>query len=349
MIFDRIEHYDHFGDVTVFWADISGMPDEIQREAVKIDGREYNPGCFGVCVNYIWDEKSFVLVTDTDFDTGDSRNVYYIDVDGDKHWFNVEFDPQFIEGIFAACGEELKSIPPSEIIVPDEIKEGKNDMENFDDLFSSRPDQHEDAAFDKSAWAAKKQQERDQVYDLIDTYVRDMGSTEGLNFVNAFQTYLDVQARFDRYSVSNAVLIAAQMPEATRLADFDAWKDSGVYVKRGAEAITILEPGKEYTRQEDGSTGVFYNPKKVFDISQTSADQQVAPIANRDERLLLKALMNNAPCRFQIANDMPEGVNVFYNSRDNVIFVRRGLDATTIFRGLAQELAIAHMSRSVTA
>ena len=219
-------------------------------------------------------------------------------------------------------------------------------MPNYDDLFSSQPDPQGDKSFDKSAWAVKKQQEREQVYDLIDTYVRDMGSTEGLNFVNAFQTYLDVQARFDRYSVSNAVLIAAQMPEATRLADFDTWKDSGVYVKRGAEAITILEPGKEYTRQEDGSTGVFYNPKKVFDISQTSATQQAAPAVNRDERLLLKALMNNAPCRFRIANDMPEGVNVFYQGQDNVIFVRQGLDAATLFRGLAQELAIAHMSRS---
>ena len=219
-------------------------------------------------------------------------------------------------------------------------------MPNFDDLFSSQPAPQGDEAFNKEAWAAKKQQEREQVYDLIDTYARDMGSTEGLNFVNAFQTYLDVQARFDRYSVSNAILIAAQMPEATRLADFDTWKASGVYVKRGAEAVTILEPGKEYKRQEDGSTGVFYNPKKVFDISQTSADQQAAPAVNRDERLLLKALMNNAPCRFQIANDLLEGVNVFYHSQDNVIFVRQGLDAATIFRGLAQELAVAHMSRS---
>ena len=219
-------------------------------------------------------------------------------------------------------------------------------MPNYDDLFSSQPDPQGGELFDKEAWAAKKQHEREQVYGLIDAYVHDMGSLGKLTFENAFQTYLDVQARFDRYSVSNAVLIAAQMPEATRLADFDTWKDSGVYVKRGAEAITILEPGKEYTRQEDGSTGVFYNPKKVFGISQTSASQQTAPAVNRDERLLLKALMNNAPCRFQIANDMPEGVNVFYNSRDNVIFVRRGLDATTIFRGLAQELAIAHMSKS---
>ena len=159
-----------------------------------------------------------------------------------------------------------------------------------------------------------------------------------------FRAYLDVQVRFDRYSVSNAILVAAQCPEATRLADFDHWKGSGVYVKRGADAITILKPGKEYEK-DDGSTGVSYNVKKVFDIPQTSSRQQaVSPVA-RDERLLLKALMNNAPCRFAISNELPEGVNVAYYDKDNTIRVRQGLDAPTIFRGLAQELAYVHMTK----
>ena len=214
-------------------------------------------------------------------------------------------------------------------------------MPNFDDLFAPQPAQQEDTSFDKEAWAARKQAERDSVYAMIDGYTTDMSVDGGL-----FQAYLDVQARFDRYSVSNAVLIAAQMPEATKLADFDHWKESGVYVKRGADAITILEPGKEYIRQEDGSTGVFYNPKKVFDISQTSSRQQSAPSVARDDRLLLKALMHNAPCRFEISNELPEGINMAYHSEAGVIRVRQGLDAPTIFRGLAQELARAHMDKS---
>lgn len=213
-------------------------------------------------------------------------------------------------------------------------------MENFDDLFVPQPGQRGDAPFDKDAWTAKKQAERESVYAMIDQYAMDMGCDGGV-----FRAYLDVQARFDRYSVSNAILIAAQCPEATKLADFDTWKASGVYVKRGAEAITILEPGKEYTREKDGSTGVFYDPKKVFDISQTNSRQQPVPTAARDGRLLLKALMNNAPCRFAISNELPEGINVVYN-KDNIIRVRQGLDAPTLFRGVAQELARAHMEKS---
>ena len=212
-------------------------------------------------------------------------------------------------------------------------------MENFDDLFAPQPDQRGDTPFDKDAWAARKQQEREDVYLMIDTFAHEMSMDGGL-----FCDYLDVQARFDRYSVSNAILIAAQCPEATKLADFDSWKASGVYVKRGQDAITILEPGKEY-KKDDGSRGVSYNVKKVFDISQTRAEQRPAPAVARDERLLLKALMNNAPCRFSISNELPEGLNVAYQAQSNTIYVRQGLDAPTIFRGLAQELARAHMDK----
>lgn len=212
-------------------------------------------------------------------------------------------------------------------------------MQSFDDLFTNKPDRQRDIPFDKNSWAEKKQAERGDVYAMIDAYVSEMGGSGEM-----FRTYLDVQARFDRYSVSNAVLIAGQYPDAVRLADFDTWRDSGVYVLKGEEAITILEPGREYER-DDGSTGTSYNVKKVFDISQTNSRQRVEPIVARDDRLLLKALMNNAPCGFEVSNELPEGVNVAYNAPDNIIQVRWGLDASTIFRGLAQELAKAHMDR----
>ena len=102
-------------------------------------------------------------------------------------------------------------------------------MENYDDLFAPQPDQRRDAPFDKDAWAARKQQEREGVYLMIDTFAHEMSMDGSL-----FCDYLDVQARFDLYSVSNAILVAAQKPDATKLADFDTWKSSGLYVKRGA-------------------------------------------------------------------------------------------------------------------
>lgn len=39
-------------------------------------------------------------------------------------------------------------------------------------------------------------------------------------------------------------------------------------MRRGQKAIPIIEPVKEYVR-DDGSIGVLYDVRKVFDVSQT--------------------------------------------------------------------------------
>lgn len=48
MKFEQIEHYDHFDTETIFWADITDMPETIQNKAREIDGAGYNPLRFGV-------------------------------------------------------------------------------------------------------------------------------------------------------------------------------------------------------------------------------------------------------------------------------------------------------------
>ena len=58
---------------------------------------------------------------------------------------------------------------------------------------------------------------------------------------------------------------------------------------------------------------------------------------------VLKALIHNAPCPIEISQQMPEGINAAYRPQDKKIFVRAGLDAGDIFRGLSQELAHAHL------
>lgn len=216
-------------------------------------------------------------------------------------------------------------------------------MNNFDDLFvnqaNEKPTGKEFTSFNKEEWAAQKQQERADAYTLIDSTAEQMVQDGGL-----FQRYLDVQARFDRYSVGDSLLITAQMPDANRLADFKGWKDADIYVKKGATGITILEPGDEYTR-EDGTTGVSYNAKKVFDISQTTSRVKTSPSVSHDPRVLLKALINNAPCKIVISEELPADVGAVYKPEDKSILVRQGMDAPDIFRALSQELAHAHMDK----
>ncbi|MBN2982247.1 ArdC-like ssDNA-binding domain-containing protein [Cohnella algarum] len=217
-------------------------------------------------------------------------------------------------------------------------------MNNLDDLFrqdaasrsSTNPSEQ---PFDKEAWAQKKQELRQWTYETIDAATSSIAQSG-----DEFQCYLDVQSRFDRYSVSNALLILAQRPEATRIADFDTWKEQGVFIRRKETGFYILEPGEEY-RREDGSTGISYNPKKMFDIAQTTASQKREQPTYPDDRMRIKALVDRAPVPIVINDALLPEMHAIYQPDTRIIVIRRGLDAGDIFRSLAQELAHAELDR----
>lgn len=206
-------------------------------------------------------------------------------------------------------------------------------MNDFDEIISNAETQTEKKAFDKSAWIKKKQEDRKQAYDLI-----DKEALEIVNNPDKFKTYLDIQGRLDKYSVGNALLISAQMPEATQLKDFDDWKDAGAFIIKNATSITILEPGDPYTRA-DGSTATSYNAKKVFDISQTTFKQSNKTV-NYDDKVKLTALLKDCPVDIKAVDEI-SGTNSVaqWNKQDNVLYVKRGGETQDIFRELSSELA----------
>lgn len=208
-------------------------------------------------------------------------------------------------------------------------------MSNFDDIFEGHSSDYrrENNTFDKEAWAAKKQAERKEVYSLADSTAEAIKG-DG----NKFRDYLDVQARFDRYSATNALLILAQIPQATQLKDFDGWKDAGASVQKKATSIRILEPGKEYDRT-DGSTGTSYDVKRVFDVSQTRGRVRPAPAMKLDDRVLLKALIHRTPVPIQTVDALTNNAGALYDHDQQVVFVVRNMGAEDIFRSVSKELA----------
>lgn len=162
-----------------------------------------------------------------------------------------------------------------------------------------------------------------------------------------FREYLDVQAAFRNYSATNALLILATKPDARRLGDKDFWRDQGVYIKRQefGRPIKIVESNGEYTR-DDGSTGVSYNIKRVYDISQTTARTRAPQAVSHDARALLNALPAKRPAPVQSVDELPNGVNAVYDREQNAVFVRRGLSAIDLFCGLSKVLAQAELART---
>ncbi len=212
-------------------------------------------------------------------------------------------------------------------------------MSNFDDIFESTPQTDE---FDKEAWAAKKKAERDEVYALADATAEAVCADGG-----KFRDYLDVQAAFRNYSATNALLILATKPDARRLGDKDFWRDQGVYIKRQefGRPIKIVESNGEYTR-DDGSIGVSYNIKRVYDISQTTARTRTPQAVSHDARALLNALIYKRPAPVQSVDELPNGMDAVYNHEQNAVFVRRGLSANDLFCGLSKALAQAELART---
>ena len=187
--------------------------------------------------------------------------------------------------------------------------------------------------FDKEQWAAQKQAQRKEAYELIDNTCSEMMISG-----DSFRQYLDVQGRFDRYSVNNAILVSAQMPEATQLKEKAAWKQSRVYVNKDAQKVVILEPSKEYTRG-DGSKAVGYNAKEVYDISETSAKDRQEAQEKKSMRELVSALIDASPVPFVPVADLE--MPAYYDSEQQSIFIRTGLNEEQLFVSMAKEVSAA--------
>lgn len=188
-------------------------------------------------------------------------------------------------------------------------------------------------------WAEKKQLEKESIYQLIDSTAEEISENP-----DKLKAFLDVQARMDKYSSANALLIYSQLPEATRLKDFAGWGEDNVRVKKGAKSISILEP-VEYTKS-DGSQGISYNVKKMFDVSQTNGKKQPAPTLNRDTDDIIAVMVDTSPVNVELIDEMPQpGMGAFYKNEDQTLYIQRGFDdSVKLVQNIAQELAFAQLS-----
>jgi antirestriction protein ArdC len=141
---------------------------------------------------------------------------------------------------------------------------------------------------------AERAERRAQERRLMAEAVGQLSSSEG------WRRWLRVRRHFHCYSLHNQLLIALQMPEATRVAGFAAWLKLGYAVRKGETGIWIwapCRPSKKKVREwraagADPATEprVFFRMVKVFDRSQVgplpdfpggpvALDRPIAPLA----------------------------------------------------------------------
>ena len=193
--------------------------------------------------------------------------------------------------------------------------------------------------FDKEAYKAKKKEELDQAYDYLNEATNEIKGS-----VDSYVKYLDVQSHFDRYSVSNALLVFKQCPDAVQLKPFDVWKGQNVAVNKGEKGISLLEPRK-FTGK-DGTEKTAYGVRKLFDRTQTSATSfRRGEFKCENPKNLLVALVKEPPCQVEPVSTMDGESLALYSRGNNKIYVKRGLEAEVFFKEVTHELAHAMLAK----
>lgn len=200
----------------------------------------------------------------------------------------------------------------------------------------SQPVQQESISDEKKAsYAEQQKQNREEAY-AISNGAAEVITTDGA----LFQQYLDVQSRFHFFSVNNALLVQAQMPEATQLKEFNDWKKDGAQIKGGSKGMWMLKAGKPY-QGNDGKMYTPYNARKVFDISQTTATP--APAVKLDDKVILKALMDKSSVPILPSEEALGGARYLPDSKE--IHVQRGMNAPDLIRTVSMELVRAQLDK----
>lgn len=191
---------------------------------------------------------------------------------------------------------------------------------------------------DREKFKEKKRAELEALYDAVNEETLIIAEDP-----EKFSAYLRIQARFNRYTVTNAILLLHQFPDAQKLKTFEGWKRDGASVKRGEKCISILEP-YSYTKA-DGNTGKGFRIKKLFDISQTDVRMSPDPfLTGVSSRSLLRALLEASSVETEAADTLDHGKDAVYDQKKQKIYIRRMLEPDDFFRAAAVSIAEAQLA-----
>jgi antirestriction protein ArdC len=104
-------------------------------------------------------------------------------------------------------------------------------------------------------------------------------AVDALRSSDGWKRWLKTRAAFHTYSFGNQLLIAAQRPDAVRVAGFHAWLGLGYSVKKGESAIRIwapCPPSKKLLKAwREGGADPGERPRTFFKLTAVFADDQV--------------------------------------------------------------------------
>lgn len=119
----------------------------------------------------------------------------------------------------------------------------------------------------------------------ITAHIQELAeATDAARLSQAMLEYLDMTAKFHKYSPHNIMLILMACPDASMVAGFKKWRMMQRYVRKGERGIPILAPVlvKVEAEKDDGESEekeilVGFKVVYVFDVSQTDGEPLPEP------------------------------------------------------------------------
>ena len=200
-----------------------------------------------------------------------------------------------------------------------------------------------------------------EITDSIEAGIKDLFDSE------KYKNYLRTMSKFHNYSFNNTMLIHMQMPEATRVASFNKWKDKfHRTVKRGEHGIKIIAP-TPYTKKVeevkldpetkapmvDKNGEVIMEEKEVkiprfkvvtvFDVSQTYGEPlpQLASDLTGDVQqfdVFMEALKRSAPVPLE-TQPLASNMDGYFSPSEQKIVIREGMSEVQTICAAVHEIA----------
>ena len=211
---------------------------------------------------------------------------------------------------------------------------------------------------------------REQLKEITDRL--EAGVKEYMTNDVQFKKVLEAMSKFHHYSANNVLLIAMQMPEATRVASYTTWKTKfNRQVMRGQKGLSIIAPAPVKERREreviDSRTGSpvlgadgkpkteevevtipRFKVEKVFDLSQTTGDPlpelDVAELTGdaAHYQMFMDALTAISPVPIRFA-DIDSGAKGYYHTIDKEIVIQKGMSESQTLKTLVHEVSHARL------
>ena len=205
-----------------------------------------------------------------------------------------------------------------------------------------------------------------EITDRLEAGLRNLFDSE------QYKNYLSVMAKFHNYSPNNTMLIAMQMPEASFVAGYDAWKknfdrhvkakEQGIkiiapYTRKAKRNVPVVDPvtqnpmlgadGQPVTAEKEFSTTSF-RVVTVFDVSQTEGKELpsigVQELTGSVEQYqdFFSALEKTSPVPVAF-EDIQTGARGYYHLVDHRIAIKDGMSEMQTQKTLIHEIAHAKL------